>query len=86
MQELKSLYLELQEQFEMYGSSVRPLKGSVTRWMDCKICVMERVIEKLGLYAEHLNSCIVTTKNSTAHATVEANVLLQAVFLTDALF
>ena len=78
----------------MYSSSVKPLKGSVTRWMDCKICVMERVIEKLGLYAEHLNSCIVTTKNSTAHATVEgklkklveANVLLRAVFLTDALF
>ena len=77
----------------MYGSSVKPLKGSVTRWVDCKIHVMERVIEKLGLYTEHLSSCIVTTKNSTAHATVEgklkklveANVLLQAAFVMDSL-
>ena len=68
----------------MYGSSVKPLKGSVTRWMDYKIRSMDRVIEKLGLYVEHLNSCMATTKNSTARATVEdklkklveANVLL----------
>ena len=46
----------------MYGSSVKPLKGSVTRWMDYKIRAMERVIEKLRLYVEHLNSCMATTK------------------------
>ena len=54
---------------------------------------MEHVIEKLGLYVEHLNSCMVTTKNSTARATVEgklkklveANVLLRTAFLTDVL-
>ena len=77
----------------MYGSSVKPLKGSLTRRMDYKICTMECVIEKLGLYEKHLNSCMVTNQNSTAHATVEgklkklveANVLLQAAFLMDVL-
>ena len=77
----------------MYGSSVKPLKGSVTRWMDYKIRAMERVIEKLSLYVEHLNSCMATTKNLTARATVEgklkklaeANVLLRAAFLTNVL-
>ena len=61
--------------------------------MDYKICTMEHVIEKLGLNVEHLNSCMVTTKNSTARATVEgklkklveANVLLRTAFLTDVL-
>ena len=68
----------------MYGSSVKPLKGSVTRWTDYKIRSKDRVIEKLGLYIEHLSSCMATAKNSTARATVEsklkklveANVLL----------
>ena len=77
----------------MYGSSVKPLKGSLTRWMDYKICAMECVIEKLGLYEKHLNNCMVTNQNSTAHATVEgklkklveANVLLRAAFLMDVL-
>ena len=77
----------------MYGSSVKPLKGSVTRWMDYKTCVMEHVTEKLELYVEGLNSYMVTTKNSTARATVEgklkklveANILLQAAFFIDAL-
>ena len=77
----------------MYGSSVKPLKGSVTRWMNYKIRAMERVIEKLELYVEHLNSCMATTKNSTARSTVDAklkklvetNVLLRAAFLTDVL-
>ena len=32
---------------------------------------MERAIEKFGLYVEHLSSCVSTTKNSTARATVE---------------
>ena len=77
----------------MYDSSVKPLKGSVTRWMYYKTCVMEHVTEKLELYVEGLNSYMVTTKNSTARATVEgklkklveANILLQAAFFTDAL-
>ena len=68
---LKRLYLELQGQFETNGSDVKLLKGSVTRWINCKICAIGHVIEKYGLYVEHLNSCVVTTKNSIARATVE---------------
>ena len=54
---------------------------------------MERVIEKFGLYLEHLNNCVATNKNSSAHSTVEgklkklvdAKVLLRAAFFTDVL-
>ena len=77
----------------MHGSCAKPLKGSETRWINHKIRVMERVIEKFGLYVEHLNSYVATTKNSTVHATVEgklkklagAKVLLRAASFTDVL-
>ena len=54
---------------------------------------MELVIEKLGLYVEHLKSCMETTKKSPARGTVEgklkklveAYVLLRTAFLTDVL-
>ena len=55
----------------MYGSGVKPLKGSRRKWIDHNICAMGRVIEKFEFYIENLNSCVATTKNSTAHATVE---------------
>ena len=35
--ELKSLYQELKEQYEMYCSSVKPLKVGRTRWMNRKL-------------------------------------------------
>ena len=90
---LKSLYLELQVQFEKYGSGVKLLKGSVAKWINYEICAMLHVIEKFGLYVQHLNSCLVTTKNSIVRATVEgklkklvdAKVLLQAAVFTDIL-
>ena len=69
--ELRSLYLKFQGQFETYGSGVKLLKGSVTRWINCEVCAIGHVIEKSGLYVEHLISCVVTTKNSIARATVE---------------
>ena len=69
--ELKSLYMELRGQFEMYGSGVKSLKGSGTRWIDHNIRSMGGMIKKLWLYVEHLNSYVATTKNSTARATVE---------------
>ena len=63
--------MELRGQFEMYGSGVKSLKGSGTRWIDHNIRSMGGMIKKLWLYVEHLNSYVATTKNSTARATVE---------------
>ena len=34
---MKSLYQELKEQYEVYGSGVKPLKGDRNRWIDGKI-------------------------------------------------
>ena len=50
-------------QFEMQGDGVRPTKATGTRWIDHKIRAMEHVINKYGLYCQHLQHAITDTKN-----------------------
>ena len=38
----------------MYGAGVWPLKATGTRWNDHKITAMGHIIEKFGLYTQHL--------------------------------
>ena len=63
-QELKNFYHLLEGQFEMYSAGVRPLKATAKRWIDHKVAAMGRVIEKFGLYTQHLQHSIDTAKNS----------------------
>ena len=49
-QELKSLYHDLKGQYDIYDSGVKPLKGGGTRWVDHKLWVMGRLLEKFSLY------------------------------------
>ena len=91
--ELKSLYKDLKDQFEMYGGGVKPVKSNGTRWIDHKVRAMGRVVEKFGLYVQHLKGNIPTIKSSNDRATVQgklnklvdAKVLLRSAFLTDVL-
>ena len=91
--ELKNLYKDMKGQFEMYGEGVKPLKGVGTRWIDHKIRAMGRLVEKFGLYVQHLRDIIPTTKNSKDRATlqgkltklVNAPVLMRSAFFTDVL-
>ena len=62
--ELKSLYKELKGEFEMYGSGVKPLKALGKRWIDHKVRAMGRVVEKFGLYVQHLKDIIPTAKSA----------------------
>ena len=39
--------------FEMYGDGIRPTKETRTRWIDHKICAMERAVNKYGLYCQY---------------------------------
>lgn len=91
--ELKILYQDLKDQFEMYGGGVKPVKSSGTRWIDHKVRAMGRVVEKFGLYVQHLKENIPTIKSSKDRATVQgklsklvdAKVLLRSAFFTDVL-
>ena len=47
-------YKDLRDQFEMYVGGVKPVKSNGTRWIDHKVRVMGRVVEKFGLYVQHL--------------------------------
>ena len=91
--ELKIFYHLLEGQFEMYSAGVRPLKATGTRCIDHKIAAMERVIEKFGLYIQHLQHSIDTVKKSQDRATLQgkltklinAKFLLRCVLFTDVL-
>ena len=91
--ELKSLHQELKGQFEMYGNGVKPVKSNGTRWIDHKVRAMGRVLEKFGLYVEHLKKNIPTIKSANDRATVQgklnklvdAKVVLRSAFFTDVL-
>ena len=69
--ELKNLSNVLEGQFEMYNAGVCPVKATGTPWIDHKIHTMGRVVEKIGLYNQHLQNVISTTANAKARATLE---------------
>ena len=55
----------------MYGGGVKPVKSNGTRWIDQKVRAMGRVVEKFGLYVQHLKGTILTIKSSNDRATVQ---------------
>ena len=67
--------------------------GNGTRWIDHKDRAMGRVVEKFGLYIQHLKGTIPTIKQSNDRAIVQgklnklvdAKVLLRSAFLSDVL-
>ena len=77
----------------MYGGGVKPVMGNCTRWINNKVRAMRRVVEKFGLYIQHLKQTIPTIKPSNDQAIVQGKlnksvhvkVLLQSAFLTDVL-
>ena len=68
--ELKNFYHLLEGQFEMYSAGVQPLKATGTRWIDHKIAAMVGIIERFGLYTQHLQHSIDTAKNSQDRITL----------------
>ena len=91
--ELKNLYHILQDQFDMCGSGIKPVKSSGTRWIDHKLRAMERLVEKFGLYTQHLENVIESTRNSKDKAVlqgkfnklVDSKVLLRSALFLDIL-
>ena len=51
---LKNLYQIMKDEFEMYGDDIKPVKATMTQWIDHRMQVMQRLIDKYGLYCQHL--------------------------------
>ena len=91
--QLKNFYHLLEGQLEMYSAGVWPLKATGTRWIDHKIAAVGCVIEKFGLYTQHLQHFINTAKKSQDHTTLQekftklinAKFLLRCALFTDVL-
>ena len=44
----------MKDEFEMYGDDIKPVKATMTQWIDHRMQVMQRLIDKYGLYCQHL--------------------------------
>ena len=91
VRELKNLYQILKEQFETYGNNIRPVMSNGTSWIDLRIRAMEKLVNKFGLYMQHIQNITPdTTKQLDCvklrgkfSTLIESNVILQAAFLLD---
>ena len=52
-------------------NGVRPVKGTGTRWIDCKLWAIEQLVDKFGLYCQHIQHAITKVKNSKDHTTLQ---------------
>ena len=76
----------MKDEFEMYGDGVKPVKATGTGWIDHRIHAMQRLLDKYGLYCQHLQHAIPETKSAKDRTTlkgkfeklIDAKVLLQS--------
>ena len=87
------MYTLLRDQYEMYGSGVKPVKASGIRWIDHRVRAMQNLVDKYGLYTSHLQNVIADTTKQTDRALlqgkfnklIDAKVLLHGAFFIDIL-
>ena len=75
VRELKNLYQILREQFETYGKNIRPVKSTGTRWIDHRIQAMEKLVNKFGLYMQHIQNIITDTTKQLDCANYKASLI-----------
>ena len=83
----------MKDEFEMYGDGVKPVKATGTRWIDHRIRAMQRLVDKYGLYCQHLQHAIPETKTAKVRVTlkrkfeklIDAKVLLRSCWFVDVL-
>ena len=69
--ELKDLYQLMKGQYEFHEDGVRPVKATGTQWIDHKLHAIERLVDKFGLYYQHIQHAIPEIKSSKDHATLQ---------------
>ena len=89
--EVKNLYQIMKDESEMYGDGVQPIKATGTRWEDHRMRSMQRLVDKYGLYCQHLQHAIPETKSAKDRTTlkgkfkklIDAKVLLRSCLFVD---
>ena len=56
--ELKNLHQLMKDQCEFHGDGVRPVKATGIRWIDHKLRAIERLVDKFGLFCQHIQHAI----------------------------
>ena len=77
----------------MYGDGVKPVKATGTCWIDHRMQAMQRLVDKYGVYCQHLQHAIPETKSAKDRAMLkgkfqkltDAKVLLQSCLFVDVL-
>ena len=69
--ELKDLYQLMKGQYEFHEDGVRPVKATGTQWIDHKLHAIEQLVDKFGLYYQHIQHAIPEIKSSKDHATLQ---------------
>ena len=83
----------MKDQYEFHGDGVRPVNATNTQWIDHKFRVIGWLVDKFGLYCQHIQHAIPEIKNSNDRATlrgkfeklIDAKVLLCSRFFSDIL-
>lgn len=71
LRELRLLFDILCELYEFADRRVKPYRGYGTRWIDHKIKAMLGLLNKFGLYLQHIENVIADTSKQTDKATLE---------------
>ena len=61
----------MKDEFKMYGDGVKTVKATGTRWIDHRMRAMKRLVDKYGLYCQHLQHAIPETKSAEDGATLK---------------
>ena len=83
----------MKDGFEMYGDGMKPVKSTGTCWIDHLIHAMQRLVDKYGLYCQHLQHTIPEIKKTKDCAIIRGKfdklinvkVLLRSCIFVDAL-
>ena len=57
----------MKDEFVMYGDDIKPVKATGTYWIDHRMRAMQRLVDKYGLYCQHLQHAIPETKCAKDH-------------------
>ena len=83
----------MKDQYESHEDGLRPVKATGTQWINHKLCAIEWLVDKFGLYCQHIQHAIPEIKNSKDRATlqgkfeklIDTKVLLLSEFFSDIL-
>ena len=66
VRKLKVLYQALQNVYEFVNNQIRPAKSGGARWIDHKLQACSQIVDKLGVYMQHIENIIADTSRKAS--------------------